>query len=397
MSYPPSRPLDLYSDNIMPHRDREAAASELSRADSSRSYRDSKDRDRSPERRKRERDPNKPRKPRKIDPVTGEPVPRKHRPRDPVTGEPLRRHRSVDPETGQPRRRRKERGDSTASLIMEKSDVSKKLGEVVPELSRTASAPEREARPYPSLNKAFSKEGVWSKEDLSKSQSQNDLKEKSGNVYTPEQTDGADKETHEKRGSKDSLKVRTEHKDRPLTPPDTELLKDGKSAISPTTRANELRDEERRHSNPSPGGSRVSNASDRSWFGRPKIVRDDKSKVSTKSRESRASTARRTSKPRVEIIEADDDEYASDGTHSQSGIDSNATSVAPKRNKSISGKPPGLDTDSGQSNRESSSPRTPTASHNVDPHDNKAFARDFRPTPSPFVQFDIPEIGRAHV
>lgn len=372
----------------MPHRDRDGT-SELSRADSARSYRDSKDRDRSGDRRKRERDPNKPRKPRRIDPETGEPIKRKHRPIDPETGEKIRRRpRSIDPETGEPRRRRKERGESTPTLGMENSDISRKLGDVVPELSKTSSVPERESRPYPSLNKAFSKESVYSKEDLSKSQA--DLKEKSGNLYTPEHTDMGDKDRHERRGSKESLKVKMESKDRPLTPPDTEISKDGKSTVSPTTRANEIREDERRHSNASPA-SRVSATSDRSWFGRPKIIRDDKSKVSTKSRESRASTARRTSKPRVEIVEADEDEYASDGTHSQSGIDSNATSVAPKMNKSIPGKPPGLDTDSGQSNRESVSPRTPTAPQNIDGHDLKAFARDFRPTPSPFVQFDIPE------
>ncbi len=408
----------------MPHRDRSASVSDLERSESrtyrdrdaselsrteSRTHRDTRDRSKSGERHRRERDPNRPRKPRPIDPETGKPI-RKHRPIDPATGEKIKIERERDPVTGEVIRRRKserervdrdrdekDRGMRTSSLVGESVSTDRRMAELVPELSRTASAPsnigdsiiiERESRPYPSLNKAHSKEAVYSRDnlnsskpDLEASSSKKDLKEKPGNLFTLDHTDVSDRD---RRGSKDSLKVKTEHGSRPLTPPDTELSQD-RSAVSPNTRTNELRDEER-HDRPS---SRVSNTSDRSWFGRPKIVN---SKVSTKSKESKSSTARRTSKPRVEIMDDQDDYYHSDGANSQLAIDSNATSVAPKRTKSAPRKPPGLDTDSGKSNHGSASPRTPTApAGSVYGQDPKTVARDFRPTPSPFVQFDVPE------
>jgi len=312
---------------------------------------------------KREKDPNRPHKSRSS---------KSSRPIDPETGEPVKSsHR---------RKKEKEPG----------SEPSRSMADVLPELSRTSSAPgamARETFPYPSLSKAHSKEAVYSLVDVSKPDAPN--------VYTPDSTDiGEEKKSRS--NSRESLKVKTEaaaqtSKDRPPTPPDTELSQQRKSSTSTSTRANKIREEEEKHARPS------SRSSERSWFGRPKIIRDDKSKVSTKSRESKASTARRTSKPKVEVVEVVDDDYMSDETHSQSGLDSNATSVAPKRSPPQStatgsgGRSPGLDTDSGQSNRESASPRTPTATPKFDSDDPKHFARDIRPTPSPFVSFDIPE------
>lgn len=306
-------------------------------------------------REKREKDPNRPHKSRSSKP----------RPLDPETGEPVRSSH----------RRRKEK--EAESLLSRSS-----MADVVPEMSR-APGETRESFPYPSLSKAHSKESVYSLVDAAPAKQ---------NVYTPESTDvGEGKKS--RTNSRESLNAKTDaaaqSKDRPLTPPDTELSQQRKSSVSAASRTTKLREEGEKPARPSSGSS------ERSWFGRPKIVRDDRSKVSTKSRESRASTARRSSKPKVDVV---DDDYLSDETHSQSGLDSNATSVAPKRSQPLSattvsgGRPPGLDTDSGQSNRESASPRTPTATHNkFEAHDPKQFARDFRPTPSPFVSFDMPE------
>lgn len=365
----------------MPHKDRDA--SELSRADSRTSTLNGERKHRE----HRERDPNKPKKHRRIDPETGEPIRRK-REIDPETGEPIRKHRPKDPITGEPIRRKKrdkeKDGDSGPYESRSSLHASKSMGsmaETVPELSRTASAPtamgERERTPYPSLNKNYSKEAVYSREDIHKKDNQC---EKKVDIDTPAPTNLSDKE-NSRRGSRDSLKVKTEARtgERPLTPPDT-LVDHSKEPSAETE--SEIREEE------IDPHLRPSSPPDRSWFGRPKIIKETKSGVSTKSKESRASTARKVSKPKVEIETVDD--YASDGSH-RSAVDSNATSVAPKRNKSLSSKPPGLDTDSGQSNRESSSPRTPTATQRFDATGEAQFAKEHKAAPSPFVSFEVPE------
>ncbi|OBT49270.1 hypothetical protein VE00_00275 [Pseudogymnoascus sp. WSF 3629] len=327
-------------------------------------------------REKRERDPNKPKKPRSSKP------------------------RPVDPETGLPvRRRKREREKEKEGEMSVESEPSASMADLVPELSRTASAPgaSRESLPYPSLSKAHSKDAVYSRVDLN-----------NPDVYTPEPTDI---DAHKARGSQESLKVKSARgsqesleakgargsqeslkRDGPLTPPDTELSAQRKSSTSTPARAAKIREEEAKGSRPSSRGS------ERSWFGRPKVMRDDRSKVSTKSKDSRG-TARKASRPRVDVVEVVEDDYLSDEAQSRSGFDSNATSIAPKRTQpqqvaaGSGGRPPGLDTDSGQSNRESASPRTPTATPKFDAHDPKNFARDFRPTPSPFVNFDVPDGG----
>ncbi|KFY20258.1 hypothetical protein V493_07711, partial [Pseudogymnoascus sp. VKM F-4281 (FW-2241)] len=306
-------------------------------------------------REKRERDPNKPKKPRSSKP------------------------RPIDPETGLPvRRRKREKEKEKEGDMNPESEPSASMADLVPELSRTASAPgaSRESLPYPSLSKAHSKDAVYSRVDLN-----------NPNVYTPEPTDI---EAHKARGSQESLKAKSARgsqeslkREGPLTPPDTELSARRKSSTSTPTRAAKIREEEARGSRSSSRGS------ERSWFGRPKAVKDDRSRVSTKSKESRG-TARKSSKPQVEVVEVVEDDYLSDEGQSRSGLDSNATSIAPKRTQpqqvaaGSGGRLPGLDTDSGQSNRESASPRTPTATPKFDAHDPKNFARDFRPTPSPF-------------
>ncbi|OBT67727.1 hypothetical protein VE03_03422 [Pseudogymnoascus sp. 23342-1-I1] len=324
-------------------------------------------------REKRDRDPNKPKKPRSSKP------------------------RPIDPETGLPVRRRKREKEKEKEGEMDaESEPGASMADLVPELSRTASVlgASRESLPYPSLSKAHSKDAVYSRVDLN-----------NPDVYTPEPTDI---EAHKARGSQESLKVKSPRgsqeslkvksargsqeslkREGPLTPPDTELSAQRKSSTSTPARAAKIREEEARGSRSSSRGS------ERSWFGRPKVVKDDRSRVSTKSKESRG-TARKSPRPKVDVVEVVEDEYLSDEGQSRSGFDSNATSIAPKRTQpqqvaaGSGGRPPGLDTDSGQSNRESASPRTPTATPKFDAHDPKNFARDFRPTPSPFVNFDAP-------
>jgi len=96
------------------------------------------------------------------------------------------------------------------------------------------------------------------------------------------------------------------------------------------------------------------------------------------------------SKPAVvEIVEDDDDSIISEDAQTNSALDSNATSRAPPRAQSAA--PiirPVLDTDSSPESAQDSSPRTPTAT--------PSFSHTpFKPTPSPFVSFDVPssEIG----
>jgi hypothetical protein len=327
---------------IMPHKDRDDGKEERP----SEKHR----------RMKSERDPNRPHKsrtsrPKVIDPETGEVV------RSP-------RHHKKDKQPG--------------------SEPSRSMADIVPEMSRTSSAPggmERESFPYPSFSKAHSKEAVNSSVDLSMPT------KPAKNIYTPESTDlGLDDKS--RTSSADDRKGKTSsgapiHTDgNPPTPPETEVSQSRKST---PTRTSQIREEEgRTRSRPS------SRTSQRSWFGGKIREPDDKSKVSARSRGSKASTALKSPRHKpapVEIVENDDDaEYQSDGTNSQSALDSNATSVAPKRNQppvnTSGGRPPGLHTGSSLDSARDSSPRTPTATPQFIPP-------EYKPSPSPFVSFDL--------
>jgi hypothetical protein len=295
------------------------------------------------ERKKKERDPNRPRKPKLIDPETGEPIRSSHR-------------------------RRKDK-DKVREVV---SEPNKPMIDVVPELARTASAPgsvSRSSLPYPSFSKAHSKEAVHSKEDISTRPQEGP---KPG-LYTPESTDiGSDDKPRAK--SMDEAGVGTRRDERPPSPPDTEFTQQRKGTPGRTT---QIREDNEVQSRPN------SQASQRSWFGRTSSVNRDGSKVSAKSKTSKtskASTAVRTkAKPAsVEIV----DDAESNISDERSGFDSNATSVAPKRDQPPVSKTPGLDTYSSPESGQDSSPRTPTGT----PH-----YPDFKPTPSPFVSFDLPQ------
>lgn len=290
---------------------------------------------------KSEKDPNRKHKssrssrPKEIDPLTGEPVKSSHR-----------------------SRKDKEKGSE------KKSEKSSSMADLVPELARTASAPGATSRgslPYPSFNKAHSKEAVNSRESFA-------LPARAKpNPYTPDSTDLS---SEEKLRSKSAEQVRPSNlqKDgRPPSPPDTEFSEQRKATSSRMSRVQEEVETESRPSSRS------------SWFSRSsKREKDDKSKVSVKSK---ASTAIKT--PGCTTDKAFADEMRRDNrddseTETETEIDE--PSVAAKREPP----PPALDTNSSPGSAQDSSPATPTQTQRFPP-------AHLKPTPSPFLHFEQPE------
>jgi hypothetical protein len=304
--------------------------------------------------------------------------------------DPKRAHKSsrssrpklFDVETGEPIRSSHRKGKSKEA----DSEPSVSMADVVPELARTSSAPgsmSRSSLPYPSFSKAHSKEAVNSIEHLPSPVAANPQ------VYTPDATDlgSAERSRSKSTGAMENVGANQTQKDgRPPSPPDTEFTQPRKST---PTRSTQLREGEGSQPRPS------SQTSQRSWFGRTLGKdKDDRSKVSTKSKESKtskASTAVRTSKTKaakpvaVEIIEDGQSDH-SDDAQPASAIDSNATSVAPKRGQRVPAPRVSsrFETYSSPESAQDSSPRTPTATPNFAPP-------DFKPAPSPFVSFDLPD------
>jgi hypothetical protein len=325
------------------------------------------------------------------DVVEERPSERRHR----IKGEkdPNRKHKSsrssrpkvLDPETGEVirtihthRRRKDKEADSEPSTSM---------ADVVPEIARTSSAPgsiSRSSLPYPSFSKAHSKEAVNSIEHLPIPVIPKP------NPYTPDSTDlGSDNKP--RTNSADGLEAGGPNLDtkdgRPPSPPDTDFTQRRKSTpVRPT----QVREEGGPQLRPSSQGSQ------RSWLSHAP-GKDNKSKLSTKSRESKASktsTAIKTSKtklsaPQPAVVEIVDDDEASnltDDAKSTSALDSNATSVATQRNRQVSADRK-LSVHHNYSSPESaqdSSPRTPTATPGFS-------TTQYKPAPSPFVSFDLPD------
>jgi hypothetical protein len=249
------------------------------------------------------------------------------------------------------------------------------MADLVPELARTASAPGATSRgslPYPSFNKAYSKEAVNSRDDI-----RLPTKPKS-NPYTPESTDlGADEKARSK--SADHFtppRSSNVPKDgRPPSPPETEFSQQRKAT---PTRMTKLQEDEEADARPS---------SRNSWFGRTsKKERDDKSKVSTKSKSSKASTIK---SPKFNDRNGTTEDNRVRDSGIGSVIESNVTSVAPKQESAEkTGKqPPTLDTDSSPASAQDSSPRTPTQTPGFPP----SSIPELKPTPSPFIHFETPE------
>ena len=298
--------------------------------------------------------------------VEERPSERRHRTKS--EKDPNRPHKSsrsskskvIDPETGEaiksPHRRRKEK-DREKDRDKE-SEQSKSMADLVPELARTASAPGATSRsnlPYPSFNKAHSKEAVNSRDDVrlpAKSRS---------NPYTPESTDlGADEKARSKSADHITPPRSTSipKDERPPSPPETEFSQQ-RTATPP--RVTKIQEEAEVDTRP---GSRSS------WFSR----RDDKSKLSMKSKGSKASTIKSPKGPSEEYRDI------------SSVGGSNVTSVAPNQDSAETpGKrPDSPGTDSSPASAIDSSPRTPTQTPGFPP----GSIPDLKPTPSPFIHFE---------
>lgn len=303
------------------------------------------------------------------------------------------RPKVIDPETGEavrvPHRRKRDKENQTSSEPNNNS-----MADIVPELARVASTPgmtSRSSLPYPTFSKAHSKEAVNIK-DESVTTAPSPRSQPKTSPYTPDSTD-LGSESKSKSKSRESLKTtrsQTHKNQRPPSPPDTEFSeqkdtkdKKGIPTRTPSRTSQIIKEEEGEKTRP------ASASSQRSWFGRPKVEIVESSKLSTRSKQSKASTAVKSHpKPApaaVEIVEDDDDSDESEAG-AASAIDSNATSVAPPRTQSAAPKvrPPGLEADDSPESNQESSPRTPTAT--------PQFPHYFpKPTPSPFVSFDLPE------
>ncbi|TVY50359.1 hypothetical protein LCER1_G009461 [Lachnellula cervina] len=298
---------------------------------------------------KSEKDPNRKHRPKKIDPVTGEPVKSSHR---------SRKDKEKDKDKDKDKVSQKDRDSEKRSMA-----------DLVPELARTASAPGATSRgslPYPSFNKAHSKEAVNSREDFK-------LPTKAKpNPYTPDSTDLSSGEKLRSKSAehfRPSQGANTQKDGRPPSPPETEFSQQRKA---PPSRMSKVQEEVETESRP---GSRAS------WFSRSsKKEKDDKSKVSVKSKASTAikTPAYTTDKSFADEMQREDDDGSS--------TESNATSVAPKQNPpKVSGqRPPALDTNSSPGSAQDSSPATPTQTPQFPPPDMK-------PTPSPFIHLEQPE------
>ena len=320
--------------------------------------------------------------------VSSEERPSERRHRTKSEKESSRAHKSsrssrpkvIDPETGEPVRSSHRRRKDKDREKDRGSEPSSSMADLVPELARTASAPgatSRSSLPYPSFSKAHSKEAVNSREDFGTSV-------KKTNPYTPESTDlGSDEKQRSKSVDNTTPRAANVAEDgRPPSPPETEFSQLSQQRKATPTRMTKLQEDEEAESRPS---------SQNSFLGRTKKEKDGRSKVSVKSKGSKASTAVKSPrKPENATVE----EEQSSGEHNKDGntgsrVDSNVTSVAPKKAQpeTTSSRPAALDTYSSPDSAQDSSPRTPTQTPQFPPPS----AAEIKPSPSPFIHFEIPE------
>ncbi|KAF7867356.1 hypothetical protein EAF04_005439 [Stromatinia cepivora] len=279
--------------------------------------------------------------------------------------DPNRKHKSrskaIDPETGEPvkssHRRKKDKTKDEKSEGMSEVTTTT-MADVVPELSRTSSAPGTSS--YPTFNKNYSKEAVNSyvSERPSKSKT---------TPYTPEATDISGKH---KSKSTENLRRAASAKGRPPSPPDTEFTHRQKSTSS---RMNKVREE---------GSEMSSRPSSRSSEHRKssRKEKEDRSTISSKSRQTKIGTPpMRTSSSRSSKTERYDEDD-----------DSNVTSVAGKRQPQPTSRrrPTNIDTDSSPASAQDSSPKTPTQTPQFPP----SGAADIKSIPSPYMHFDASSV-----
>lgn len=289
------------------------------------------------------------------------------------------------PRTEEEKQRHRERKEEREREREERKKTSS-MSDLVPEMSRSLLQASRVSLPYPSFSKAHSKEDVAA------------MKQVEREPPTPEPTDLGSKGSRKSKspgrsGSSASASRMSSAKkeDRPPSPPDTEMSGEKRRSHTSTPR---MRDSG--SLTPDTPDSRISGIS------RSSSKRDDKSKLSTKSKASSQATyvkppSYRPS-PGIVLVEDDDSIVSDDKT---AGARSAATSVLPKRMDSKrSRRSDPLDDDSPESVQDSS-PKTPTATPqfpppqifpNVKHQPNMVYEDMDRPTPSatPLTDFGPP-------
>ncbi|KAK6063610.1 hypothetical protein SCUP234_13329 [Seiridium cupressi] len=278
--------------------------------------------------------------------------------RRPRTEEEKLRHR----EKKEREREREERKKKTSSM-----------SDLVPEMSRSSLQSSKVSLPYPSFSKAHSKE------DVSRA-IQGDHE-----PPTPEPTDLGSKASRKSKSPRrsgssagGSRKTSAKKDDRPPSPPETEMSGEKRRSHTSTPR---MRDGD--SLTPDRPSSRTSGIS------RSDSRRDDKSKLSTKSKASSQATfvkspTFRPTPPGIQLVDDDDSTTSDDKT---AGARSTATSVLPKRMDSRRSRRSELDDDSPESVQDSS-PKTPTATPQFPPP--QIFPNDKQPPPMAFTEKERP-------
>ncbi|KAI1300476.1 hypothetical protein F5Y03DRAFT_229453 [Xylaria venustula] len=261
----------------------------------------------------------------------------------------------------------------------DKKDKAASMSDLVPELARTSIAGSRVSLPYPTFNKAHSKEAVYSRDDLGASNRQ-------GDPLTPDPTDvGSENRPRSKSTERSAERENSSRKDdRPPSPPETDLASE-KPRRSKTTTSRLRSDGSERPRSRTSGVSRSS------------------SRHEYRSKTSSHTTFKSSSlkpPPGVQIM----DETASGLSDVKTAeAQSSTTSVPPKRSASTkSTRMPSLDADDSPDSVQDSSPKTPTAtaqfpSPQVFPHEhhnpssNISYTKD-HPTPvaTPATDFGPP-------
>ncbi|KAF2993952.1 hypothetical protein E8E14_002298 [Neopestalotiopsis sp. 37M] len=281
---------------------------------------------------------------------------------------PHRRHRTE--EEKQRHRERKEEREREREERKKNSSMS----DLVPEMSRSSLQSSRVSLPYPSFSKAHSKEDVSA------------VRQAEREPPTPEPTDLGPKPSRRSKSPKRSgssasstRKASVKKENRPPSPPETEMSEDKRQSRTSTPRTRDSDD--RAADRPDSRTSGISRSSSR---------RDDKSKLSTKSKASSQATYIKSSgrpPPGVHIMDDEDSSIVSDDK--TAGARSAATSILPKRMDSKrSRRSDPLDDDSPDSVQDSS-PKTPTVTTQFPPPP-PMFSHEKQPSPLMFMADDRP-------
>ncbi|KAM3071557.1 hypothetical protein ACMFMG_009436 [Clarireedia jacksonii] len=266
--------------------------------------------------------------------------------------EKRRKHKSrpivIDPETGKPVKVRRKKTKDDQSEV-----TNDTMADVVPELSRKASTTGTSS--YPGLNKDHSREDVLGSVVSSR--------------ITSSRISKRDDAREDHRKSAENLSRHSSTKDRrPPSPPDTEYSEKKKSSSSRKPKTTKLRED-----------SELSRPDSRNSDYR-RSTKEDPSTISSKSRSKTSTPPRKSSSKSSKSSKPDPYQ----GRHRESELDSNVTSVAPKRTGSAPRhRPTEIDTDSPDSVQDSS-PKTPTQTPQFPP--------DIKPTPSPYLHFDASSV-----